>query len=122
MPPRCPYCQSPVGSGDVALRCPVCDATHHADCFSENGGCAVYGCGARPTDIPSAPQMAEPVSARQTLDLMDLEPTDLPRVTYPQGFTPPRSGRGLSETEQALILLTVIIAIAVIIVLVVALG
>ena len=122
MPARCPYCQASIGAADAAVACPLCGAVHHADCFTENGGCAVYGCGARPTDVPSAPQMAEPVSDRRRLDLMDLEPTDLPPVTYPKGIAPPRSGSGLTETEKALIIGTVILAIVIIVILVLVLG
>lgn len=122
MTARCPYCQAPIAAGDAALMCPICNAVHHADCYTENGGCAVYGCTARPTDIPSAPQMQAPVSTSTRIDLTDLEPTNLPRVTYPQGITPPRAGRGLTETEKALIIAAAIIGVVIIVILVMVLG
>jgi predicted RNA-binding Zn-ribbon protein involved in translation (DUF1610 family) len=31
------------GSEDL-MACPACGASHHRECWEENGGCAVYGC------------------------------------------------------------------------------
>jgi hypothetical protein len=45
----CGYCQSPIdGTEAEPARCPACSAVYHAECWSENGGCAVYGCTAAP--------------------------------------------------------------------------
>jgi TM2 domain-containing membrane protein YozV len=30
--------------------CPGCGTPHHADCFTENGGCTVFGCASAPSD------------------------------------------------------------------------
>jgi hypothetical protein len=57
----CAICQSPLGEDEPSVSCPVCQAPYHADCWEENGGCAVYGCSAAPRieprsslDIPPA--------------------------------------------------------------------
>jgi hypothetical protein len=39
----CPYCHTPVGAHGRA--CERCDSAHHPDCWQENAGCAVPGCG-----------------------------------------------------------------------------
>jgi len=46
----CPYCQAPVPGGLPVTNCPVCGTPHHAECWHENGGCAVYGCTGRVDD------------------------------------------------------------------------
>jgi len=40
----CAICQTPIQSGEARYACPACQAGYHADCWQENGGCAVYGC------------------------------------------------------------------------------
>lgn len=42
--PICAICLSPIAPGDAKTICPACNAEYHADCWQENGGCAVYGC------------------------------------------------------------------------------
>jgi len=42
--PVCAICLSAIGAGDTKTVCPACQAEYHADCWQENGGCAVYGC------------------------------------------------------------------------------
>lgn len=43
-PSNCAICLSPVGPADASAVCPACQAVYHAECWQENGGCAVYGC------------------------------------------------------------------------------
>lgn len=40
----CAVCQSPFREGEEKAQCPACHAEYHADCWAENGGCAIYGC------------------------------------------------------------------------------
>ena len=40
----CAICQCPLGADEPQCACPACGAGYHADCWAENGGCAVYGC------------------------------------------------------------------------------
>ena len=41
---RCAICQTPIAAGESKTSCPGCQAEYHAECWNENGGCAVYGC------------------------------------------------------------------------------
>jgi hypothetical protein len=41
---NCPVCLSPVGENDARQECPACHAEYHLECWTENGGCAIYGC------------------------------------------------------------------------------
>ena len=44
---ECPYCLEAIADGETAV-CESCGAAHHAECWSENGGCCVRNCkGAR---------------------------------------------------------------------------
>lgn len=55
---RCPICQTKVAAGEPVVECPECRTEHHADCWEENGGCAIYGC-------PRVP----PTEARNALEI-----------------------------------------------------
>ncbi len=44
----CAICQSPMTADEPRTACPECRAEYHLDCWQENGGCAVYGCGQVP--------------------------------------------------------------------------
>ena len=49
----CPYCRAPIlADENNELLCSGCSTPHHADCFAENGGCTVFGCGAAPPEEP----------------------------------------------------------------------
>ena len=40
---RCACCQEATGT-DLVIRCHLCRALHHLDCYSNQGGCAVFAC------------------------------------------------------------------------------
>jgi hypothetical protein len=40
----CAICQTSISGGEALTTCPGCQAPYHAECWTENGGCAVYGC------------------------------------------------------------------------------
>lgn len=42
--PSCAICQSGIAPGEEVASCPACRAPYHAECWRDNGGCAVYGC------------------------------------------------------------------------------
>jgi hypothetical protein len=44
----CPYCQTPIQSGEPVVLCHLCGMPHHTDCWQENGGCTTFGCGGAP--------------------------------------------------------------------------
>ncbi len=48
----CPYCRGPLEPITVAprVRCSACDAVHHAECWREHGGCAVFRCRRAPVE------------------------------------------------------------------------
>lgn len=57
----CPYDQYPIASGDQVVVCPACGVPHHADCWTENGGCTTYACAQGPAYQAAAqPQAAPP--------------------------------------------------------------
>jgi uncharacterized membrane protein YhaH (DUF805 family) len=51
-----------------AVACPACQTPHHHDCWTENGGCTVFGCAQAPTDDPkiavSTQELAQSGGAR----------------------------------------------------------
>jgi hypothetical protein len=44
----CAICLSPIGAEEAKTACPECRTEYHAECWQENGGCAVYGCSKAP--------------------------------------------------------------------------
>jgi TM2 domain-containing membrane protein YozV len=48
----CPYCRAGFELGEELNICSTCATPHHADCFTENGGCTVFGCADAPRDEP----------------------------------------------------------------------
>ena len=40
----CPYCLSAIEPTEKMVRCPKCGVMHHAECWTQNGKCSVYGC------------------------------------------------------------------------------
>jgi TM2 domain-containing membrane protein YozV len=70
--PVCPYCRTEVNAADGGrVDCPECHTPHHQDCFTENGGCTVFGCSQAPVDEPkislTGPELAvaQPVLAER---------------------------------------------------------
>ncbi len=44
---HCPYCKASILEGTPVAECGGCATAHHAGCYDEQGGCAVYGCDAK---------------------------------------------------------------------------
>jgi hypothetical protein len=69
----CPYCRFPLKMKEQMTVCPVCGVGHHADCWSENGGCTTYACRyspeSHPPDAggPAQAQAVRPGTPRQPL-------------------------------------------------------
>ena len=124
MPALCPYCQTPLQDGEALVACPACNATHHPDCYRENGGCAIPGCTGRPTRAPRAPQATQPISPRTDEPVrLVFDDHSLPRATPVSEPAPQGGGRTrLSDTEKILIIATLVLAIVVIIILVLLLA
>jgi hypothetical protein len=57
----CPYCRFAFKQGTDVVACGFCHAAHHADCWADNGGCAIMGCeGAPSATAHSAPTAVAP--------------------------------------------------------------
>lgn len=41
---RCPYCLEFVSAGNRLVTCRRCGSVYHPECWTENGGCSVFGC------------------------------------------------------------------------------
>ena len=57
----CAICMSAIDGADAMTSCEGCHSPYHAECWTENGGCAVYGCthvpktdGLKPLEVPPA--------------------------------------------------------------------
>lgn len=46
----CTFCQTPIKNEAEEYLCPSCSSPYHTDCWFENKGCAVYGCGEKLRD------------------------------------------------------------------------
>ena len=95
----CPYCRFTFKAGIPLIDCPACHAPHHADCWTDNKGCAVLGCPAAPRDTAGGTAPLPPVTPRSPL-LVPPEQTHVaPRAPYtrphsgpqPGAYTPPPS-------------------------------
>ena len=75
---NCPYCRASLRSFDQTVECPSCHATYHAECWSENGGCAVLGC----SSAGSHPQTGRPQQGSEVNQpkLESITPTPTSRV------------------------------------------
>lgn len=51
----CPYCRFPIKEGTEVNVCPTCGSAHHAECWSDNRGCAILGCASGPAEGSETP-------------------------------------------------------------------
>lgn len=54
---RCSICHTRITETDSTQDCPDCHQGYHANCWSEMGGCATYGCKSTPAAVKPAPVM-----------------------------------------------------------------
>jgi len=76
----CPYCRTVIQPTDLRHVCGSCSASHHAECWDENGGCTVYGCS-------EAPQEGETIVI--TSDTTNNESEALPKESHLLSTTSP---------------------------------
>jgi Prokaryotic RING finger family 1 len=95
----CPYCRSPVDSGDDAKECPSCGAAHHADCWTENDGCAVVGCEAGPAVKNASEIVLPPIEEPNTTVVVDVEAEQ------------PREGKSRRRLVRPLIATTAVVVV-----------
>lgn len=51
--PVCEYCQANIKDESFLVHCLECNTPYHIECWTENGGCAVYGCNYKITNNAS---------------------------------------------------------------------
>ena len=115
----CPYCQTPIKAGAAAAVCPDCRATHHAECWRENGRCTTFGCMGTPPMSAGEPRESSPrvrgmAEERGSLDWQGKVWVGLTVVSaiglWASAGTVP--GRELSSVGQSLALCGVALAVA----------
>ncbi|MBP7868264.1 MAG: hypothetical protein KA419_20235 [Acidobacteria bacterium] len=77
---RCPTCHTLIREEEPTRRCESCEAVYHADCWTEMGGCATYGCPA------AARASAPPPPARLSAGWGDEKPCPVCFRPIPSGF------------------------------------
>jgi Prokaryotic RING finger family 1 len=120
----CPYCRFALKEGAPLIECGHCHAPHHADCWNDNGGCAVMGCAGRPG--AAARPGVDPGAATSpypTPPPPRMSPPPAP--TYTQGYAtepygtdsaygaPPQHQRPSRGTNPVLVALVVVLGLAV---------
>ena len=100
----CPYCRTEVDAAqEGAMRCESCQTPHHVECYSENGGCTVFGCKSAPPDDPkilvgamevsaaAGATVAAPVAQRATFGDVNAMTYSISSVAPPPPPPPPPS-------------------------------
>lgn len=57
----CTFCQTPIKSETEEIECPSCSSPYHNDCWIENKGCAVYGCGEKAKNVSEESSLREAI-------------------------------------------------------------
>ncbi len=109
----CPYCRFPLKEGAPAHACDSCGSVHHAECWADGGGCAVFGCAAAGT--AAAPVGAAPPTQAYAPAGYQAVPQPPPAYTAPPYQQPhqqsPQNG-GTRPITIALAALVVVLGIA----------
>lgn len=108
----CPYCRFALKESVQIAVCSVCGAPHHADCWQDNGGCAVVACAGGPTaaavDRPTASTTPAAVPAT-TVEPNAWPPGSAVPPTWPP--QPPPSPGGWWSPSLAAAILVLALAI-----------
>jgi TM2 domain-containing membrane protein YozV len=86
----CPYCRTAIETApEEELLCAGCGTPHHADCYKENGGCTVFGCGKAPSDEQKVSVTGRDLATPSSGPSITTLPQMLPGVgLMPPGWTP----------------------------------
>src|SRR5579863_548701 len=86
----CPYCRTAIepDSGEQLL-CTGCGTPHHADCYTENGGCTVFGCSAAPADEQKVSVTRRDIASPSAGAAPAPTAGNLPQMLPGIGLTPP---------------------------------
>jgi len=87
----CPYCRTAIESPIRAssFLCTGCGTPHHADCYTENGGCTVFGCSAAPADEQKVSVTRHDIASPITSPAPAPTAGNLPQMLPGIGLTPP---------------------------------
>jgi len=84
MNPVCPYCRMMVFPDAADCRvCEGCGVPHHAECYTENGGCTVFGCRFAPVDEPKLSISQPELNATAGLTAAAMAPAPPPSPVPP---------------------------------------
>jgi len=114
----CPYCRFALKPGAEVIECGGCHAPHHADCWSDNGGCSMMGCVGGPEAADPAASPTEVLAP--TTAVVPPPPPPPPAPSAPVAQTPvatpaapPQRGGGSSRGGPALVAAVLVLALAV---------
>jgi len=91
--PICPYCRTEVADVEGERKdCPGCGTPHHADCYTENGGCTVFGCANAPSDeakvtVTATDMMGNVVTRQASAPAQPPSPIVRPGLSLGAGYT-----------------------------------
>jgi Prokaryotic RING finger family 1 len=102
----CPYCRFPLKQGGEVVLCGFCRSAHHADCWSDNAGCAIVGCAGGPeaqtrTDDPTV-VMPAPWGQAPALTGSGFQPGPPPPPGAPPPWPAP-AGRSYWQRNKELV-------------------
>lgn len=98
--PVCPYCRMPFDEASPPrIFCTSCGMPHHEDCYSENGGCTVFGCKCAPADDPKLEVSQSDLSA-VSMPAQQYAPVAQQVSSVPQ-YQPSRYGGPLGLSQAA---------------------
>ncbi len=100
----CPYCRTKIGAEDGPMVCEGCGTAHHADCYTENGGCTIFGCSRAPGDEPkvsvSTPELVAAAAPAAPVTLVERR---LPPPPPPGVVPPPATTRELQHVANRVV-------------------
>jgi TM2 domain-containing membrane protein YozV len=98
----CPYCRTKIVADDGPVVCEGCGTAHHCDCYAENGGCTIFGCGKAPGDEPKVSVSAPELLATHATPTTVAE-NRLPPPPPPGGVLPPLTTQELRHVANRVV-------------------
>ena len=98
----CPYCRTKILAEDGPVVCEGCGTSHHADCYTENGGCTIFGCSKAPGDEPKL-SVSTPDLAGVPATLPPVVGNRLPPPPPPGGVVSPAATQELRDAANRVV-------------------
>jgi hypothetical protein len=109
----CPYCRFTLKQGVQIAVCGACGAAHHAECWQDNGGCAVIACAGGPlAATPTEPPGMAPTAAYAAGRGDSVPPSPPTGVAAWPALQPPPTPSGLWNPWLAVAIVILAIAVA----------